>query len=147
MSSDSIFDYVNSITHNKKDLMRGTDNDELAEKNYNPFITNRALSYHIDTVLYANEMNLRSHVDNLLQHDYLINSIRPGKRFSKWAKPVNNAELEDVMEFYGYGREKALQALKLLTPDQITMIHERLDKGGIKNDKHRRNGRGASKDR
>ena len=30
----SPFDYINSVSHLKKDMMRGTDNDELSEKEY-----------------------------------------------------------------------------------------------------------------
>ena len=38
------FDYVNSINYSKKNMMEGTDNDELAESGYVPFLTNRSLS-------------------------------------------------------------------------------------------------------
>jgi len=78
------FDYVNSINSTKKNLMRGTDNDRLAEKEYAPFLTNRTLSYHHDTVALANEMNQRSQLEHLLQYEFLLNSVRPKKRFAKW---------------------------------------------------------------
>ena len=124
------FDYVNSVTSTKKDMMRGTENDELAEKGYNPFLTNRSLSYHSDCVLYANEMNLVGHLDHLLQYDFLLNSLRPRKRFAKWIKPEQNEDLVSVMEYFGYNRVKAERAITVLTKDQITMIKERLIKGG-----------------
>lgn len=126
----SPFDYVNSITFNKKDMMTGTENDELAEKSYVPFVVNRALSYFPDTILYANEMNINHHVDNKLQYHYLINSIRPKKRFSKWVKKQEDNDLDAVIQYYGYNREKAEQALSLLSPEQLEELKQRLNKGG-----------------
>lgn len=126
----SPFDYVNSITFNKKDMMTGTENDELAEKSYVPFVVNRALSYFPDTILYANEINCNHHVDNKLQYHYLINSIRPKKRFSKWAKKQEDNDLDAVIQYYGYNREKAEQALSLLSPEQLEELKQRLNKGG-----------------
>ena len=59
----SPFDYVNSINVTKTNMMRNTENDELAEKGYEPFLTNRSLSYFEDTIGMANEMNFRSGAD------------------------------------------------------------------------------------
>ena len=111
-------------------MMRDTDNDELAEKSYEPFLTNRALSNQIDCVPYANEMNRYPDLDKLLQFDFFINTLRPMKRFAKWVKPVQNEDLEAVMEYYSYSRVKAETALSVLTQDQIELIKEKLIKGG-----------------
>lgn len=126
------FDYVTAINFTKKDLMTDTDNDELAEAGYVPFLTNRALSYFPDTILYANEMNQNGHLDNKLQFHYLINSIRPKKRFSKWAKRQDSDGFEAVKEYFKYNNAKTEQALSLLTPDQINIIKKRLNTGGNK---------------
>ncbi len=80
------FDYVNSINFTKKNLMKNTANDELAEKDYVPFLTNKSLSYFTDTLLYANEMNRYHFLDKRLQYEFYLNSIRKKKRFAKWAK-------------------------------------------------------------
>ena len=104
--------------------------DEIHEREYVPFIVNRALSYFVDTIHYANEMNLCSNLDNKLQYHYLINSIRPQKRFSKWAQKQEDSDLEAVMEYYGYNYTKAKTALMLLSPEQIKTIKEKLEKGG-----------------
>lgn len=127
-----IFAYVNAVSHSKKDMMRGTENDELAQKGYNPFMTNRSLSYHIDAIQEANEMNSRPHLDNIQQFDFFINSLRPMRRIAKWAKPVNSADLDLVMEYFGYGRSKAEQALRSLCPDQLRQIAMLLERGGSK---------------
>lgn len=124
------FDYVSAINFTKKDLMTDTGNDELAEAGYVPFLTNRALSYFPDTILYSNEMNMNNHLDNKLQFHYLINSIRPKKRFSKWAKRQEDNDIEALMEYYGYNRTKAEAAISLLSPDQLKSIRKRLNKGG-----------------
>lgn len=126
------FDYVNAINQSKKDLMTGTENDELAEKGYVPFVTNRALSYFVDTVMYANYMNIHNILDNKLQFHYHLNSIRPGKRFSKWAKG-DDSELQLVMQYFNYGVDKAKQVLPILSNEQLSMIKTSLQ-SGVDND-------------
>lgn len=124
------FDYVNSVTYTKKNLMRDTENDALAEKGYNPFLTNRSLSYHHDTVAIANEMNSRSDLPKLLQYEFFLNTIRSKKRFAKWDKKEDHGDLAVVKEYFGYSDSKAMQALTVLTDDQITEIRKKLEKGG-----------------
>lgn len=124
------FDYVNTITYSKKDLMTGTENDELAEKQYASFIVNKSLSYFPDTVLYANEINRRHHLDNKLQYHYLLNSIRPQKRYAKWVKKDDSNDIEMIREYYNYSIDKAYQALSLLSTDQLRSIKQQLEKGG-----------------
>jgi hypothetical protein len=129
------FDYINAITYNKQDLMTGTENDELAESAYVPFLSNRSLSNFPDTILYANEMNMHNHLDNKLQFHYLINTIRPKKRFSKWAKRQDSDDFQAIKQYFGYNNTKAEQALSLLSPDQVTIIKKRLYTGG-RNERH-----------
>lgn len=142
----SPFDFVNAITHNKKRLMTGTENDELAESSYVPFVVNKSLSYFPDTVLHANEMNRYAGVDNKLQFSYLLNSIRPAKRFAKWVKREDNESVELVKQFYGYSTEKAVQVVSLLTSDNLHYIKQKLERGG-NNDNSRIAGRGEAKNR
>lgn len=111
-------------------MMRGTDNDQLAEKDYNPFLINRGLSYHHDTVAIANEMNMRHDCPNIMQYEFLLNIVRKKKRFAKWNKKEHESELEAVKEYYGYNDTKALQALKILSNDQIEEIKIKINKGG-----------------
>jgi hypothetical protein len=136
MAKTNPFDYTTSVSQTKKDIMRGTANDKLAEKSYSPFLTNRALSYHNDTVFYANEMNTRHHLDNLLQYDFLLNIIRPKKRYAKWSKKDNDGDVLIVKEYYGYNDTKALQALSILTNEQLVTIRTKIQKGGRDGRKH-----------
>jgi hypothetical protein len=122
----SPFDYLNSINDTKQDLMV----DDITEKQYNAFMVNRGLSYFPDTVAVANEMNRYAHLDKKLQYDFYINIVRKRKRFSKWNKPDLERDIEVVKEYYGYSNEKAKQALTLLSPEQITIIKKKVNKGG-----------------
>ena len=131
------FDFVTSINSSKKNLMKGTENDQLAEKTYNAFLTNKSLSYFADTIQLANMMNCHRGLDNKLQYSFLINIVRPSKRFSKWVKKDKDSDLELVMSYYGYNRQKAKAAIKLLSPDQMITIKNKLDKGGIRNERSR----------
>jgi len=124
----SPFEYLNAINITKKDIMI----DDLAEKEYNAFIVNRSLSYFPDTALLANEMNTRHHVDNRLQFQFFINTIRKAKRFSKWAKSEDTEALKTVKEYYGYSDEKARQALTVLNENEINELKLKVYKGGRK---------------
>jgi hypothetical protein len=126
------FDFVNDINFGKKDIMTDSDNPELAEKTYNPFLTNRALSYFPDTIQFANMMNNNSHIDNMLQYSFLLNIIRKRKRFSKWFKKNDDDVLQMVIDYYGYSVNKAKEALKILNNEQIEAIRVKLIKGGMK---------------
>jgi len=127
-NSLSPFDFLNDINYAKQNIMV----DDIAEKQYNPFMINRGLSYFNDTVLMANEMNLNAHLDNRLQFDFFINIIRKRKRFSKWFKPETASDVEAVKTYYGYSNEKARQVLSLLTKDQIEVLKKKVNKGGRK---------------
>ena len=103
---------------------------EQDEKSYSSFMVNRALSYHRDTVLWANEMNRYSTLDNKLKYDFLLNIIRAQKRpFSKWHKKAQSSDLEAIKEHYGYSDAKAEEALKILNDAQISEIKKQLYKG------------------
>ena len=125
------FDYVNAI-NSGEDIITGTDNDALAEKGYTPFLTNRQFSYFQDTVHMANAMNMNAHLDNKLQFQFLINIIRPRKRFAKWAKTEHHDDLEAVVQYFGYSYEKARMIMDILSAEDIKKIKARLEKGGLK---------------
>ena len=123
-------DYLNSINYTKENRMDS--DDPLWEKNYPPYIVNKCMSHHLDTVMYANEMNMYPALDKKLQYDFFINTVRSRKRFSPWDKKQKMNDLEVVKQYYGYSNEKARQALNILTPDQLDVIKNKLNKGGKK---------------
>lgn len=128
MSYDLFKDYIPAISHTKKRLMDS--DDEQWEKNYQAYLVNKNYSNFQDTILYANEMNKYHNIDNKLQFDYLINSIRPRKRFSPWHKKTIHNDFDYVKEYYGYNNKKTEQALNILTKEQIDDIKSQMNKGG-----------------
>lgn len=125
------FDYVKDIQRGKRDIIRNSENPTKAESLYNPYIVNRALSFYPDSILYSNEMNRRPDLPNLLQFDYLINTIRSMKRDHAWIK--KSAEDEDaatLAEYFGMSMRKAQEAIRVLTRDQLEEIKKRTMKGG-----------------
>ena len=120
-------DWLNSINFTKEDL---TVDDPDVIKSYPAFIVNRCLSGHLDTILYANEMNLNSHLDNDMQYEFYLNSLRKRKRFSPWLKKDKIQDLDIVKQYYGYSNEKAFQALRILSKEQLDYIKQRLETGG-----------------
>jgi hypothetical protein len=124
----SPFDFINAINQTKEDLIR---KDPLNEKDYSPFMVNRGLSYFADTVMMANEMNVHSGIPKKWQNDFLLNTISKKKRFSKWhKKDAEDRKLLLIMEYYKYSTERAKEVMDIVSPDQLTMIEEKLYKGG-----------------
>ena len=120
-------DYLYSINQSKKNIL---DDDPDAARKYPAYVVNRCLSSFMDTILLSNEMNRNSHLPKRLQYDFLINSVKPRKRFSPWARKDSIDYLDVVKEYYGYNDDKALQALRILTKDQLDKISYLLRKGG-----------------
>lgn len=127
MTSPSLSDYLYSINQSKKSILV---DDKDNEKAYPPYIINRCLSSFTDTILFSNEMNKNCHLPKKLQYDFLLNSLKPRKRFSPWSKKSSIEYLEVVKAYYGYNDDKALQALRVLTKDQLDCITNTLNKGG-----------------
>ena len=124
-----LFDYLNAITYNKKDVI---EDDPIIEKFYPAYQVNKTLSQNLDCILYVNEMNLRPSCDEKLQFDYLINNIR--KRFrkaEKWLTPESLTDIDCIKEYYNYSDEKARRLLNIFPADEIVMIREIVQNGGF----------------
>jgi len=124
------FDFLNEINYGKKNIIEQSDNPDLAEKIYTPFIVNRGLSYFADTVLFANEMNVHNQCDNKLQFDFYLNTIRKRRRYSKWAKKEQDEHLDIIMSHYGYSYEKARQVISLFNEKQLQQLKKMRFEGG-----------------
>ena len=123
-------DYLNAINYTKEKLLDS--DDETWKKKYPPYIVNKCLAPHNDTIMLVNEINMRHHLDKKLQFDFLLNSIRSRKRFEPYVRSGKIKDIEYVKEYYGYSNEKAKTALKILTKEQIATIRKKLNKGGRK---------------
>lgn len=119
MSGKSPFDFVESVTYTKKDLIE----EGRPEKDYNPWLVNKALSYHPDTILYANECNLYHGLDLKLQYDYLRHSVRQSRRRAKWHRSEEDTETLDLISWwYKVSRDKAREILPLIDSRHVSEI-------------------------
>lgn len=119
-------DWLNSIYFSKKNLLEEIDNSNQ----YPAFIVNRMLSGNIDTTLFASELNERFTMDKDMQYKFLLYAVPKRKRFSNYLKKNKLEDLELVKSYYGYNTEKALDALRLLSKEQLVYIKEQLNTGG-----------------
>lgn len=119
-------DWLNSIYFSKKNLLEEIDNPNQ----YPAFIVNRMLSGNIDTALFASELNERFTMDKDMQYKFLLYAVPKRKRFSNYLKKNKLEDLELVKSYYGYNTEKALDALRLLSKEQLNYIREELNTGG-----------------
>ena len=120
-------DWLNSINHTKVNLL-----EENQDAKYPAYIINRCMSGHLDTVLFANEMNMNHHLPLDMQYSFFLNSVRKRKRFSPWLRKDEIKDLDLVKRYYGYSNEKAKQALRILTNEQLNFIKSKLETGGTK---------------
>ena len=125
MSKTELKHWLNSINHEKQNIMIDENKNE-----YPPFIVNKCLSGFIDTIMVSNEININHHLSKKLQYEFLLNIVRPKRRFSPWLKKEKITDLEIVKTYYGYSNEKARSALSLLSDEQLNCIKLKLSKGG-----------------
>jgi len=121
-------EYINAVNYSKEKLM--DTEDEMWEKKYPAYIVNKCIAPFQDTIFLVNEMNRNHHIDNKLQFDFLLNSLRKRKRYTPWLKAKKEKYLECIKEYYGYNNEKAKSALNILNDEQIKTIMNSLNKGG-----------------
>ena len=120
------FDITNQVSSSTQNNW-----EEIGDKDYVPFMINRALSYHLDTVMLSNEMNMRHTIPKQWQYDFYRIAIQPKKkRFSKWAKPEEDKLIELVSKHYQVTRRKAIAMVALMKPEDIALIKEVTDTGG-----------------
>ncbi len=123
------FDYINNIRTGKQKL-------DIDKTEYKRFLINRGMSLHSDTLTAANYMNLNSHISNEMHYDFLFHAVRKFKRqWATWPKEPKDEDLAAVQEYYGYNRRKAQQALAILKDDELAIIKESINKGGLKNER------------
>lgn len=121
----TVFDFLRDLSETKSDIL-----DEGNESDYSPWIVNRFLSMHPTTIMYANEMNLRYFLPKKMQYDYYLHAISKTKRFFKYVKEDEQANIDLVKEYFGYNKNRAKEVLSILSKDDIDMMKKRLSKGG-----------------
>lgn len=122
--------FLGSINITKENVLLDDSNGKIEEA-YNPFIINKTLSYFPDTIMQSNTMNQFFDLDKKLQYEFLLNSIRKKKRFSRWIKSNIEENVDVVKQYYKVGNEKAVEILSLLNDEQISIIKSELSEGGV----------------
>lgn len=122
--------YLNAINYTKEDLVKSE--DTMWRKKYPAYIVNKIVSAFPDTLMLANEMNRHHHLNSDIQFQFYINSVRKKKRFSPFVRASKLKDIDVIKEYYGFSNDKAKDALKILSKEQIKYIKEKLFKGGKK---------------
>ena len=122
MSKKSPFSYVKNI-NSKADY-------DYELSGYVPYLTNRAMAMHMDCIMLAEQMNQYHQLDPALQYDFYFNGVRKGKRFGWPPKEEDHPQFELVSRYFGYSKQKTLEALELLTEADLRTIMIKTDKGG-----------------
>lgn len=125
------FDFIKSASQSKKDLIKDSDYPDQTEKQYTPYIVNRGFSYFEDSILHANEMNMRAHLFKDAQFEYYRGALRKRKRFSKWPKADKDKDLDAIQEVYQCNRTIAKLYFKALSKEDLKQIHNKLITGGV----------------
>lgn len=112
------FDFIKSISHTKKNILKNP-------KDYTPYIVNKGLSYFPDTILFANEMNRLWMIPPQQQYDFLIHSVRPRERYSKWNKKDKEKEqtINNICSFYNCSPKIAKQYMASMDEEDIEYIN------------------------
>ncbi len=123
-SEMNLGDFLRSINESKENLIRKNERSESAAKKLYPaFVVARTLSYHIDCILFVNELNKLGAIDPLQHYEFLLYSIRKNKRFSKWSKPEEKSDVVNALQkIYGYSEVRAREAEKLLSTTEAESI-------------------------
>ena len=117
---------LNIITKNVGELKEIIDGEQ--QKSYSPGFINRFFSYHPETVLIANSLNMNHHLDYRLQYDFLLNTIPPRKRFSKRVvDKQHHRQIAAIQQYYHVSYERAGAIKKILRPDEIEDIVKIID--------------------
>lgn len=125
----NVWDWYNSLNLTKNNLL-----DKENIKDYVPFVVNKSLSYHIDSVLLCNEMNRLHHVPHSAQYQFYLHLLKKRARYSKWHKAEISSDIELIKKYYDVNDSKAYEIQRVLSRNQILYIKNKLENCGLKND-------------
>lgn len=124
------FKFVEAVSKSKKDLIKDAEIPEDMEKEYNPYITNKAFSFYVDTILHANEMNAKHWVFKDAQFRYYLGGLRPRFRKTEWFKAKKDSDLDNIQQVFQCNRTVAKQYMKVLSKENLQVINNKVSKGG-----------------
>lgn len=116
-----VFSYVESINVTKENIMCSEEDEKFYVRAR--FIIHRALSFSPDLIPIVNLINCAKNMDPRMEYEFFLNFIPKKIRRNKWAKKSpKSVFMNTVREYYGYNENKAEEAMKILTVEQMTMI-------------------------
>jgi Bacteriophage clamp loader A subunit len=129
MTAPDLGQWLTSINFSKENLI-----GEIPENisSYTPYIINKCVAGHLDTILFANELNQYPYISKDMQYAFYLHSLRKKKRYTPWVKKEDAENLTAIKEYYDYNDKRALEALRLLNREEINFIKQRLNKGGMR---------------
>lgn len=113
-----LFDWLKSLNQTKEDL-RSID---PSLSSFEPFIINKGMGQSQGTVGFANFVNKMPQLPKDMVYLFYMHGLPKNRNFAKWSKVSHGKDLKPFMEATGLGRDKALEALKVLTKEQIKRI-------------------------
>ena len=121
------FDVVKNVNE-KGEVLIQTDQDE---RDYKPFVVNKALSFIQGCLPYVEVINRFQCLDPKMQYLFYYHGIPKGKRFGKWMKNEKSlADVQMLSEFYCINTRNAEVYLSILSEEQVEVIREKMNKGG-----------------
>jgi hypothetical protein len=100
-------------------LLNEKGDSEVDLKDYNPWMINRVLSNHQQTVLFASAMNKYYWLDKDIQFKFYKEGIPKGKRFGQWQKKFEATDiLVAICDKYGCSMGVAKQYEQLLSDNE-----------------------------
>lgn len=120
-----LFEFLDDINYSKTDLV--LNGDEQTLRDLDVFMLRRGLAQSLDTILIAQRMNRIPNSDPWVQWCYAMHSVKPKKRYNKWAKKSAEDEtLKMLSDFFYISLEKAEDFMRFLTKAQIEEIKEKV---------------------
>ena len=128
--SVSVWDFVKDLGQKKNYIF-----SEETEKEYKPYIINHAFSSHLDSVLYAQEMNERYNVPKEANFAFHYYSFPKYRAFKKgWAKKSSELDekIQMLKEYLNYSEIRCRELIPLV--DELNLwesIKNEIERGGV----------------
>lgn len=109
---------------NPFDLLRSISNKIYPEslKGFNKYLTNLGMSQRSDTVLFANEMNKNTNINDQMVFDFYYYGLPKKNYWASWAKHFKTEYTDSIKEYFEVSRLTARQYEKLLNEKQKQYI-------------------------
>lgn len=124
------FDFINSISHTKDELIRKDGEVEDREKQYVAFVINKGLSHFQDSILHVNEMNMRPGLRPDAQYRYLKAALRSKKRYAKWTQADKNEIADVLQQVFDCNRKTSKMYARLFDAHDLENLNTLVQKGG-----------------